>query len=788
MDALREVGLKAVIRFAYNFNANDLDDAPKNRVLEHITQLKPYLEENYDVIAFMEAGFIGKWAEWHGSSNNLLGGEWSFDVNQNTRDIYAALMDALPSYRMMAFRYIPQIQDLLNQTTCENNSGVFHEFSESIAFSGSDRARTGRQDDWFFGNNGSNSGTWSGNSAIRECQKDYLEELSKYVPISTGETQEFSDYSKNTSPIADLKRFHYASLSMNPGNEGQTLINHWKSNGIYNEMAKRFGYRLSLITSTAPTQLANNGTLSLSIKIKNDGFGTPYNPRLFEVILRNQSTGTLFKYDITNQDGNNLDPRWWFWENGQMSKNINISVGDIPKGKYDVLLHLPDPAPKLYGRPEYSIRLANENTWEASTGFNKLNHTITVDGNNPNEPVSGNGTGLAAEYFNNTTLSGNTALTRTDASIDFNWGNGSPNSQITNDNFSVRWTGQVEPQCSETYTFETETDDGVRLWVNEMLLVDKWQDMAPHKFSGTIALEAGEKYSIKMEYYENAIGAVAKLRWSSASQTYQIIPKTQLYPATVSSGVFQQSSSGLVEIEVENYHSNLAQGSHEWVETNPTGFSGTAALTTTPNSGTNNNTGYQSNSPRLDYQVNFVKTGTHYIWTRGIGSNGNDDSYHAGFDGNVSTTSDRISSFGSSWTWSKQTMDGTVASFNVGSTGQHTFNIWMREDGFVIDKVIITNNASYTPNTSSAKVANTMAQEGNALNLSLYPNPVTNILTLEGTDVTGATVQITNTIGQIVLKKTLTQPTLDFSDFANGIYIISIEKEGQVIKRKVFKR
>ena len=369
MDALREVGLKAVIRFAYNFNANDLDDAPKNRVLEHITQLKPYLEENYDVIAFMEAGFIGKWAEWHGSSNNLLGSEWSFDVNQNTRDIYAALMDALPSNRMMAFRYIPQIQNILNQTTCENNSGVFHEFSESIAFSGSDRARTGRQDDWFFGNNGSNSGTWSGNSAIRECQKDYLEELSKYVPISTGETQEFSDYSKNTSPIADLKRFHYASLSMNPGNEGQTLINHWKSNGIYNEMAKRFGYRLSLITSTAPTQLANNGTLSLSITIKNDGFGTPYNPRLFEVILRNQSTSTLFKYDITNQDGNNLDPRWWFWENGQMSKNINISVGDIPKGKYDVLLHLPDPAPKLYGRPEYSIRLANENTWEASTGF-----------------------------------------------------------------------------------------------------------------------------------------------------------------------------------------------------------------------------------------------------------------------------------------------------------------------------------------------------------------------------------------------------------------------------------
>ena len=322
-----------------------------------------------------------------------------------------------------------------------------------------------------------------------------------------------------------------------------------------------------------------------------------------------------------------------------------------------------------------------------------------------------------------------------------------------------------------------------------MLLVDKWQDMAPHQFSGTIALEAGEKYSIKMEYYENAIGAVAKLRWSSASQTYQIIPKTQLYPATVSNGVFQQSSSGLVEIEVENYHSNLAQGSHEWVETNPGGFSGTAALTTTPNSGTNNNTGYQSNSPRLDYKVNFVKTGTHYIWAKGIGANGNDDSYHAGLDGNASSTSDRISSFGSSWTWSKQTMDGTAASFNVGSTGEHTFNIWMREDGFVIDKVIITNNVNYTPSDDGARIANFIApeEEVNTLDLSLFPNPVNDILTFEQLDYIGGRLQITNVLGQLVLQKELTQATVDFSSFSKGVYLITVEKDSKVFKGRVVK-
>ena len=114
--------------------------------------------------------------------------------------------------------------------------------------------------------------------------------------------------------------------------------------------------------------------------------------------------------------------------------------------------------------------------------------------------------------------------------VNFDWGTGSPDPSIGADTFSVRWTGQVQPQYSETYTFYTTSDDGVRLWVNGQLLVDNWTDHGPTENSGTITLTANQKYDIVMTYYENAGGAVAQLSWSSTSQAKQIIPPNRLFP------------------------------------------------------------------------------------------------------------------------------------------------------------------------------------------------------------------------------------------------------------------
>jgi len=142
----------------------------------------------------------------------------------------------------------------------------------------------------------------------------------------------------------------------------------------------------------------------------------------------------------------------------------------------------------------------------------------------------GSGTGLKGDYYDNADLT-NLILTRTDATLDFSWGNGSPANGIGADSFSVRWTGQVQPLYSETYTFKTLSDDGDRVWVNGVLLIDDWKTQRGTKTnSGTISLQAGVKYSITVEYMENSGGAVMQLYWSSPKQTEEIIPKTQLYP------------------------------------------------------------------------------------------------------------------------------------------------------------------------------------------------------------------------------------------------------------------
>lgn len=175
--------------------------------------------------------------------------------------------------------------------------------------------------------------------------------------------------------------------------------------------------------------------------------------------------------------------------------------------------------------------------WSGQVSFNDVG-TIAV-GNTP--PVTSTptpvptvggtvGTGLKGEYFDNIDFT-NLKLTRVDKTVNFNWGSSSPDPSLGADTFSVRWSGQVLPQFSETYTFYTQSDDGVRLWVNGQLLVDNWTNHASVQNSGTIQLTAGQKYYIRMEYFENTGGAVAKLSWASPSQNKQVIPMNRLFPA-----------------------------------------------------------------------------------------------------------------------------------------------------------------------------------------------------------------------------------------------------------------
>ncbi|HYE99852.1 MAG TPA: PA14 domain-containing protein [Planctomycetota bacterium] len=138
------------------------------------------------------------------------------------------------------------------------------------------------------------------------------------------------------------------------------------------------------------------------------------------------------------------------------------------------------------------------------------------------------GTGLTGAYYDNRDFTA-WKLTRTDEGVVFDWGRGSPHASIGADHFSVRWTGLVEPQHSETYTFHVRSDDGARLWIDGRLIIDRWVAQSATEWSGSIALVGGRRYALKLEYFEAGGDAVAQLRWSSPSTPKALIPTSRLY-------------------------------------------------------------------------------------------------------------------------------------------------------------------------------------------------------------------------------------------------------------------
>jgi hypothetical protein len=158
-----------------------------------------------------------------------------------------------------------------------------------------------------------------------------------------------------------------------------------------------------------------------------------------------------------------------------------------------------------------------------------------------NSSAIGTGTGLSGQYWTNTSSVAFTnvafnnlpTLTRTDAVVNFNWSTNGPDPGIGRTNYVVRWTGTVQPQFNEPYTFYTTADDGVRLFLNGQLLIDNWVNQSATTKSNTITLAAQQFYNIELDYYyKNDTGAQVSLSWSSPSTPMAIIPQTQLYSYT----------------------------------------------------------------------------------------------------------------------------------------------------------------------------------------------------------------------------------------------------------------
>jgi glucose/arabinose dehydrogenase len=138
------------------------------------------------------------------------------------------------------------------------------------------------------------------------------------------------------------------------------------------------------------------------------------------------------------------------------------------------------------------------------------------------------GIGLTGTYYDNADFTG-AALSRIDGRVSFSWP-GSPAPGIGADTFSVRWTGRVRAEVSGLHTFYTQSDDGVRLWINGVRLIDHWTDHGPTEDSGTVELIAGQTYDLQMDFHDTGGAALARLSWSAPGLAKAIVPQRDLYP------------------------------------------------------------------------------------------------------------------------------------------------------------------------------------------------------------------------------------------------------------------
>ena len=337
---IRDAGLKSIIRFSYNEGPypDSEPDASKAQILRHIEQLTPILQKNADVIAWMEAGFIGAWGEWHTSTNGL-------DNITDKREILKALVNAVPN-RYVQVRYPTNIIEMYPEPLDAANARVAH------------------HNDCFL-SSATDVGTYErdGVNTIERDQK-YLAELTRFTPMSGETCAPNPPRSECARAIKEMELLHFTAI-----NEAyhKGILRSWEEGGCMDEITNRLGYRFILVRADFNKQVRPGGTIHLRAHINNIGFAAPVNRRPVNVVLdgRERYVAPL-----------DIDVRQW--ESGTITLDAKLHIpSNADQGEYRLALWLPDENESLGDNSLYAIQFGNENLWDETSGFNVIG-TVTV--------------------------------------------------------------------------------------------------------------------------------------------------------------------------------------------------------------------------------------------------------------------------------------------------------------------------------------------------------------------------------------------------------------------------
>lgn len=327
--AIRDAGMKVIPRFAYNFGPIGEPDARVEIILSHLDQLEPVLRTNEDVIAFVEAGFIGTWGEWHHSTNGLFDAVPGAQerLNEKSRRIVEKLLEVLPPGRMIALRYPRHKMAMFGPEPV----------SADEVFTETPKARVGAHNDCFL----ASTNNWGTYTKEIEQERRFYAQDNFFVPQG-GETwnanQDARPYIGCENALRELEQLHFQTLNIDYLKE---VLDGWRAGGCMAGIERRLGYRFQLNESEVSPVAAPGGEFRLTFTVANLGFGNLYNKRPVEVVLRPKASGESIRL-ATDED-----PRRWM----AGRETVVRFAGRLPEGtaagEYDVLLWLPDLATSL---------------------------------------------------------------------------------------------------------------------------------------------------------------------------------------------------------------------------------------------------------------------------------------------------------------------------------------------------------------------------------------------------------------------------------------------------------
>jgi hypothetical protein len=330
-------------------------DASLPWIEAHLDTLRDALIEYKDVIAFVQAGFIGQWGEWHGSAHFAHNGDFA-----NRRKVIDKIRSILPQHMVQVrspFFKMKMYPELIDAN-----------------FAAAGPPKIGHHNDCFLATPDDKGTYVNVADPTIAMQKEFLAKDTVNLAMG-GETCQISvpdpTRSQCDNAKVELALYHYTYLN---GVYSADVLNSWVAGDCMEEIKQRLGYRLSLVESTFPSIVKRKSMLSANIKIKNTGYAAPVNNRSAYLVLRNRATRVIAVRQLLTSNPRN-------WQPGTV---ITIPISAyIPAsataavGEYDVFVSMADPNPAL-SAPEYAIQFANPGVWDTEPGLNQLQHTVQI--------------------------------------------------------------------------------------------------------------------------------------------------------------------------------------------------------------------------------------------------------------------------------------------------------------------------------------------------------------------------------------------------------------------------